>query len=132
MAILKKQYMISTRKLFFLLSFIAFNLLVNAQTRADKSAMAKETSKIYYYQFEGQLTPEVSETMRNEILAMQFVTEAKIEYKVEKLVGQVRLLTTEKFTSVDNDFEFSIYNLKQLLIRYNLIPSVYRSEVISK
>ena len=94
--------------------------------------MAKETSKIYYYQFEGQLTPETSENLRNEILTMQFVTEAKIEYKAEKSAGQVRLLTTEKFTSVDNDFEFSIYNLKQLLIRYNLIPSVYKSEVISK
>ena len=124
--------MVSICKLFFLLSFFAFAASVNAQNRAEKSAMAKETSKIYYYQFEGTLTPETSENLRNEILTMQFVTEAKIEYKAEKSAGQVRLLTTEKFTSVDNDFEFSIYNLKQLLIRYNLIPSVYKSEVISK
>jgi len=124
--------MVSIYKLFFLLSFIALGSSVNAQNRAEKSAMAKETSKIYYYQFEGILTPETSENLRNEILAMQFVTEAKIEYKAEKSAGQVRLLATEKFTSVDSDFEFSIYNLKQLLIRYNLIPSVYRSEVISK
>ncbi len=124
--------MVSMYKLLFLLSFAAFGSAVNAQNRAEKSAMAKETSKIYYYQFEGQLTPESSETLRNEILAMQFVTEAKIEYKAEKSAGQVRLLATEKFTSVDNDFEYSIYNLKQLLTRYNLIPSVYRSEVIFK
>ena len=124
--------MLSSYKLLFLISFVAFATSVNAQNRAEKSAMAKETSKIYYYQFEGQLTPETSENLRNEILTMQFVTEAKIEYKAEKSAGQVRLLTTEKFTSVDNDFEFSIYNLKQLLTRYNLIPSVYRSEVISK
>ena len=124
--------MVSICKLFFLLSFFAFAASVNAQNTAEKSAMAKETSKIYYYQFEGTLTPETSENLRNEILTMQFVTEAKIEYKAEKSAGQVRLLTTEKFTSVDNDFEFSIYNLKQLLIRYNLIPSVYKSEVISK
>lgn len=124
--------MLSSYKLLFLISFVAFATSVNAQNRAEKSAMAKETSKIYYYQFEGQLTPETSENLRNEILTMQFVTEAKIEYKAEKSAGQVRLLTTEKFTSVDNDFEFSIYNLKQLLTRYNLIPSVYKSEVISK
>ena len=124
--------MLSSYKLLFLLSFFAFTTSVNAQNIAEKSAMAKETSKIYYYQFEGQLTPETSENLRNEILTMQFVTEAKIEYKAEKSAGQVRLLTTEKFTSVDNDFEFSIYNLKQLLTRYNLIPSVYKSEVISK
>ena len=124
--------MLSSYKLLFLISFVAFATSVNAQNRAEKSAMAKETSKIYFYQFEGQLTPEVSENLRNEILAMQFVTDAKIEYKAEKSAGQIRLLATEKFTSVDNDFEFSIYNLKQLLTRYNLIPSVYRSEVISK
>lgn len=124
--------MLSSYKFFFLLSFLAFNLSVNAQSRSDKSAMAKETSKIYYYQFEGQLTPEKSEILRNEILSMQFVTEAKIEYKAEKSAGQVRLLAVEKFSSVDSDFEFSIYNLKQLLIRFDLIPSVYRSEVISK
>lgn len=124
--------MVSIYKFFFLLSLVAFSTAVNAQNRADKGAMAKETSKIYYYQFEGQLSPEVSETLRDEILAMQFVTDAKIEYKAEKSAGQVRLQATEKFTSVDTDFEFSIYNLKQLLIRYNLIPSVYRSEVISK
>ena len=124
--------MLSSYKFFFLLSFLAFNLSVNAQSRSDKSAMAKETSKIYYYQFEGQLTPEKAEILRDEILSMQFVTEAKIEYKAEKSAGQVRLLAVEKFSSVDSDFEFSIYNLKQLLIRYDLIPSVFRSEVISK
>ncbi len=124
--------MVIKYKLFFLLSFVAFSLSLNAQNRSEKSAMAKETFKIYYYQFEGQLASENSEALRNEILAMQFVTEAKIEYKAEKSSGQIRLLAAEKFTSVDSDFEFSIYNLKQLLIRYNLIPSVYRSEVISK
>ena len=124
--------MVIKYKIFFLLSFVAFSFSINAQNRSEKSAMAKETFKIYYYQFEGQLASENSEALRNEILAMQFVTEAKIEYKAEKSSGQIRLLVAEKFTSVDSDFEFSIYNLKQLLIRYNLIPSVYRSEVISK
>ena len=119
-------------KFFLLLSFISFSTFLNAQSNLDKSAIAKETSKIYYYQFEGQLSPETSEKMRNEILGMQFVTEVKIEYKAEKSAGQVRLLATEKFTSVDNDFEFSIYNLKQLLMTYNLIPNIYKSEVISK
>lgn len=124
--------MVLPYKLFFLFIFITFSSSISAQNRAEKSAMAKETSKMYYYQFEGQLTPETSEIMRNEILALQFVTEAKIDYKPEKSAGQVRLLATEKFTSVDTDFEFSIYNLKQLLVRFNLIPSVYRSEVVSK
>ena len=105
---------------------------IKAQSRTEKSALAKETSKLYYYQFEGQLSSEASETLRNAILGMLFVTEAKIEYKAEKTAGQVRVYTTEKYTDNDTDFEFSIYNLKELLIKNNLFPSVYRSEVIAK
>ena len=124
--------MTSTFKFYLLLSFLAFCTTIKAQSRIDKSAMAKETSKLYYYQFEGQLSSEASEALRNEILGMQFVTEAKIEYKAEKAAGQVRVFTTEKYTDNDTEFEFSIYNLKELLIRNNLFPSVYKSEVIAK
>lgn len=122
--------MTSTFKFFLLLSFLAFYSAINAQNRIDKSAMTKETSKLYYYQFEGQLSPGASELMRNEILGMRFVTEAKIEYKPDKAAGQVRVFTTEKYTDNDTEFEFSIYHLKELLIRNNLFPSVYKSEVI--
>ncbi len=124
--------MISTFKLFICISFIFLFFSVNAQSRSEKSALAKETNKLYYYQFEGQLTPEMSEILRNEVLTMQFVTESKIEYKAEKAAGQIRVFTTEKYTNNDTEFEFSIYNLKELLIKYNLFPSVYKSEVISK
>lgn len=124
--------MIQTCTLFILLSFFSFYNPLSAQSSSEKSALAKETSKVYYYQFEGQLTPEASENLRNDILAMQFVTETKIEYKAEKALGQVRVFTTEKYTANDTEFEFSIYNLKELLIRYRLFPSVYKSEVITK
>ena len=60
--------------------------------------MAKETSKIYYYQFEGQLTPEKSEILRDEILSMQFVTEAKIEYKA-RLNGVKVIAVNPKYSS---------------------------------
>jgi len=98
----------------------------------DKASMSKTTEKIYYYSFSGALNPENIEAMKEEILRMQFVTEVKIEYKAEKALGQVRLIAKEYYTNNDTDFEFSIYNLKMLLIRSNLMPSEYKFEVVSK
>ena len=98
----------------------------------DKTSLAKETEKIYYYSFSGVLNTENIEMMKEDILKMRFVKEVKIEYKAEKALGQVRLLTKEFYTNNDTDFEFSIYNLKMLLIQNNLMPSEYKSEVVSK
>lgn len=98
----------------------------------DKASLAKETEKIYYYSFSGVLNTENIEMMKEDILKMRFVKEVKIEYKAEKALGQVRLLTKEFYTNNDTDFEFSIYNLKMLLIQNNLMPSEYKSEVVSK
>ncbi|MBC7695304.1 MAG: hypothetical protein H7141_07670 [Burkholderiales bacterium] len=98
----------------------------------DKASLAKETEKIYYYSFSGILNPSSIDMIKDEILRMQFVTEVKIEYKAEKALGQVKLIAKEKYTNNDTDFEFSIYNLKMLLIRNNLMPSEYKSEVVSK
>ena len=113
--------------LFFMLGSTGFY----AQS-VDKASLAKQTEKIYYYSFSGVLNPENIEIMKEEILRMQFVTEAKIEYKAEKALGQVRLIAKEFYTNNDTDFEFSIYNLKMLLIRNNLMPSEYKFEIVSK
>ena len=110
-------------------SFISINSFSQA---VDKASLAKETEKIYYYSFSGVLNPDNIEMIKEEILRMQFVTEVKIEYKAEKALGQVRLIAKEYYTNNDTDFEFSIYNLKMLLIRNNLMPSEYKFEVVSK
>lgn len=114
-----------------LLFFALLSSGIYAQS-VDKTSLAKETQKIYYYSFSGVLNPDNIEVMKEEILKMQFVTEVKIEYKAEKALGQVRLIAKEFYTNNDTDFEFSIYNLKMLLIRNNLMPSEYKFEVVSK
>jgi len=122
-----KQLLTFSILLFFtVISFKSFSQTV------DKASLAKTTEKIYYYSFSGTLNPENIEAMKEEILRMQFVTEVKIEYKAEKALGQVRLIAKEYYTNNDTDFEFSIYNLKMLLIRNNLMPSEYKFEVVSK
>lgn len=117
----------------FSLSLLFTVISINSFSQAaDKASLAKTTEKIYYYSFSGTLNPENIEAMKEEILRMQFVTEVKIEYKAEKALGQVRLIAKEYYTNNDTDFEFSIYNLKMLLIRNNLMPSEYKFEVVSK
>lgn len=115
-----------------LLLFFSFISINSFSQAVDKASLAKETEKIYYYSFSGVLNPDNIEMIKEEILRMQFVTEVKIEYKAEKALGQVRLIAKEYYTNNDTDFEFSIYNLKMLLIRNNLMPSEYKFEVVSK
>lgn len=117
-------------KIFFTASLILFTSLLFSQQESN-SAGVKRTSKVYFYTFSGVLNADNIEQITDEIKKMRFVTEVKIEYKTEKAIGQVKLLATEFFTSTDTDFEFSIYDLKMLLVRNNLMPNDCRSEVVA-
>ncbi len=111
------------------LAFSSFNIL--AQNNPD-NVRNRVTTKMYYYTFSGVLSFDNIETLKNEINNMQFVTEVKIEYKADKSMGQIRLIAKEFYTNNDTDFEFNIYNLKMLLIRNNLNPNEYKSELITQ
>lgn len=87
---------------------------------------------MYYYSFSGTLSFDGIEALKSEIATMQFVTEVKIEYKADKSLGQVRLIAKEFYTNNETDFEFNIYNLKMLLIKNNLNPDEYKSEIITQ
>lgn len=112
-------------------AFLLFSSFVFSQ-QDSKSAPVKKTAKVYYYTFSGVLNSDNIERIKDEIGRMRFVTEVKIEYKAEKALGQVKLMATEYYTNNDTDFEFSIYDLKMLLIRNNLTPNDCKSEVVSK
>ena len=60
-------------KLNLLLLFTLITSSLYAQT-ANKAVMAKETEKIYYYSFSGNIPSENIEMMKEEILRMQFKT----------------------------------------------------------
>ena len=119
----------STFKLFFIIFFM---MLFNSSFSQNGVSKNSVTHKLYYYTFSGALSFDAIEQMKAEILTMQFVTETKIEYKAEKGLGQLRIFTEEKYINSDTDFEFNIYNVKQLLIRYNALPNEIKSEIISK
>ena len=112
--------------------FIGFMFLMCTTFAQDKTQNNPITSKIYFYTFSGNLSSSTLESMQAEILKMQFVTEAKIEYKAEKGIGRIRILADEQYINQDSDFEFNIYNVKQLLIRNNATPNEYKWELRSK
>ncbi len=117
-------------KIVFTAAIIFFSSLLFSQD--VKPAISIKTSKIYFYSFTGALNSESAELLKSEIERMRFVNEVKIEYKVQKSAGQIRLLATEFYTDNDTDFEFNVYDLKMLLIRNNLAPLDYKFEVVSK
>lgn len=125
--------MISVKKIIFGISIIAFSNQLSAQTevKQNESTHITETSKMYSYQFTGNLTPTEISALKDEVSKMLFVKEVKMEYKPEKSAGQLRLVTLEKFTNNDAPFQFSIFDLKELLIKKNLMPVDYTFVVLS-
>ena len=125
--------MISVKKIILGISIIAFSNNLSAQSAVNQNEPThiSETSKMYSYQFSGKLTPTEIATLKEEVSKMLFVKEVKMEYKSEKSAGQIRLITLEKFTNNDAPFQFSIFDLKELLIKNNLMPVDYTYVVLS-
>lgn len=125
--------MISLKKIILGLSIITFSNQLSAQAdvKQNEPAHITETSKMYSYQFTGNLTPTEITSLKDEVSKMLFVKEVKMEYKPEKSAGQLRLVTLEKFTNNDNPFQFSIFDLKELLIKKKLMPVDYTFVVLS-
>ena len=110
------------------LIIICFLGIVNptfSQEKKSKTDIKAEPVKIYHYKFGGALSSEASENLRNDILKMLFVTEVKVEYKAEKQMGQVKVVTKEHFINNDTDFQFNISGLNELLSKHNLTPIEY-------
>lgn len=126
--------MINIKTLIICIGLLSFSGFLKAQsyTHSAEEKHISETSKMYEYRFTGKLAAMEIEQLREAILKMDFVKEAKVVYKSEKNAGQVRLVTLEKFTSTDMPFQFSILGLKELLISKNLFPEEYSSELISE
>jgi hypothetical protein len=103
------------------LFFISGSLL--SQTNFDRPV-----KKIHYYTFSGAAGQEQTEALQQELAKLEFVTEAKIEYKAEKNAGQIRVLTAEPAPKQENDPQFSPIGMKRVLINLGFTPAEYRFE----
>lgn len=86
------------------------------------------TKKIHYYSFSGSASQEQIESLQQEVAKIKFVTEAKVQYKSEKGLGELRVLTSEVPVKGENEPEFSPVLLKRTLASMGFEPNEYRSE----
>ena len=99
---------------------------------AHSKSEVVEFSKTYYYTFVGSASKETIEQLREDLLKLPFVQDAKVEYKTEKSAGQVKLITLEKVVTNEGDPEFSMVYIKQALINRGFSPADFRSEDTSR
>lgn len=112
----------------FLIALCAFFISnISAQSVSKKSdADMKQT--IYYYSFSGSGNIE---ELRTAVSKLTDVTESKVEYKAEKLGGQIRIIVTEKVRKRENEEIFSISEVKNLLLKNNFQPVEMKFEPYS-
>lgn len=106
-----------------ILGFFCLSNTLFSQTDSDRPI-----KKIHYYTFSGTAVQEQLEQLQQDIAKLEFVTQAKVEYKAEKQKGQVRILTSEPKAKNENDAVFSPYQVKQVFIKLGYTPDEYRFE----
>lgn len=102
-----------------------------AFSQEPKLKSDKQLTRMHYYSFQGQASPEQLDFLQQDLKNMAFVSEVKIEYKPEKGGGQVRLISKENAVVSEGDQEFSAVNIKRALISKGLMPVEYRNETIN-
>lgn len=111
--------MLFSKKYFIVGLFILFSVKSNAQI-SDNEIVTNHS-----YIFKGVLSPEKLSVIEQQMLRIEFVTEAKIKYKSEKSMGQILFVTREKSITKEGQKTFSPTSVKQLLLQNNLTPAEY-------
>lgn len=107
---------------------ILLGLFLVTGSLCSQTNIERPVKKIHYYTFSGIAVQEQLEFLQQELAKLEFVTEAKIEYKGEKSAGQIRILTAEPAPKHENDPLFSPSSIKKTLINQGFMPSEYRFE----
>jgi hypothetical protein len=80
---------------------------------------------MHYYTFEGNADQEKLNLMEENLLKLDFVSEAKVKYKIEKNMGQIILVVKEKKITSEGDKIFSPTSIKQTILKSGLSPMEY-------
>lgn len=102
-----------------------------AFSQEPKLKSDKQLTRMHYYSFQGQASPELLDFLQQDLKNMEFVSEVKIEYKPEKGGGQIRLISKENAIAGEGDKQFSAVNIKRALISKGLTPVEYRNETMN-
>lgn len=116
---------------FFTLALISLSQSMFSQTSEQKPTSRKQITKMHYYSFTGQASQEQLDFLQQDLKNLELVTQVKIEYKVEKGAGQVRLVSVEQSVISEGDKEFSPTVIKKALVNKGFMPVEYHNETIS-
>ena len=107
-----------TLKLLLLFTLCVFSFGLFSQTPS-----ATSIKKNCRYTFNGELSSQTKTEIENNVAKLQFVTSAKIKYKADSKAGELILSVEEKQkTTEGEETGFNIFELKQLLLSYNITP----------
>ncbi len=107
----------------FLFLFSFFSQLSHAQ---EKSTLGmNDFFTMHYYTFEGTADQEKISNLEQNLLKLDFVSQAKVKYKNEKNMGQIILVVKEKTITSENDKIFSPTSIKQTILKSGLSPMEY-------
>jgi hypothetical protein len=104
-----------------LLAFSCFFLCSVSKGQSPKQN-PKTTKTAYYYSFEGAKSLADVELLKDEIFALNGVTEFKPIFKFEKNSAQIIVVVEEKTRTSEGDKLFEITDLKKLLIKHGYVP----------
>lgn len=108
------------------LLIILFLSLYNSSFSQEKNTLApNEFFTMHYYSFEGLANQDKLDELEKSLLKIEFVSEAKVKYKIEKNMGQIVLVVKEKTITREGDKSFSPTSIKQIILRNGLSPMEY-------
>lgn len=108
---------------YFLLFFGLFNSLFSQE--GNNTLKANEFLTMHYYTFEGNINQEKIEEFEKVLSKIEFVSQAKVKYKLEKNMGQIVLVVKEKNITNEGDKSFSPTSIKQAILKNGLVPMEY-------
>ncbi len=86
------------------------------------NSYAQQNKKSYQYIFSGTLLPETKSVVEQHLKRNPEIIEAKIKYKPEKEKGELIFTVEQTPTNGEEYKAFSLINIKNTLLQYNLSP----------
>lgn len=113
------------KKVTFAFLFLFFIFIQVSQAQDKNTLGLNEFFVMHYYTFEGNADQEKINNLEQNLVKLDFVSEAKVKYKIEKNMGQVILVVKEKNVTSEGDKVFSPTAIKQTILRSGFSPMEY-------
>ncbi|MCE3278129.1 MAG: hypothetical protein K0S44_320 [Bacteroidetes bacterium] len=101
---------------------LAFVLLFSSSLNAQQKKTTKDIKKIFFYSFENLTSTAQVQTLEQNVLFINGVTEVKSNYDLDKRKGQIIVVVIERAKISEGDPQFSLVSLKSAIVKSHLTP----------